>query len=246
MQNSISRIRSRLPLQDEIRAAILNDYILSGRIAPGDKLPSELELTQIFRASRVTVRGALQSLRDQGYIRITRGSGSRVLPRPEYIASGIDKLVSFDEFARSAGFQIETSDVRIDRVAADANLDESFAEGPVTRVSRTKVVGASRVGYIVDYVPNNVISYAELKSQFVDSVLDLLMAREGLVAYTDCTIIPVVHNGDLAEHLDTPSDGALLLMKELTRDPGGALINRSDAWISPEFFRFHLRRRVVK
>ncbi|MGO1948860.1 MAG: GntR family transcriptional regulator [Mycobacteriaceae bacterium] len=243
MHNDISRIRDRRPLQEEIREAILNDYILSGRVAPGDKLPSEHELTDTFRASRVTVRGALQSLRDQGYIRIARGSGSLVLPRPESIASGIDRLVSFDEFARAAGREITTTDIRIDQVGTDLEATRIFDAGPMTRVRRSKMVEGRNVGYIADYVPEHVMPFSEIESRFSDSVLDLLMETEGLVGYTDCTLVPVVHDDDIAEHIDRPADGALLLMNELTRSPAGKLVNRSDAWISPEFFRFHLRRR---
>lgn len=241
----VSRIRDRVPLQTEIRNTILADYILSGAVAPGQKLPSEHELVETFRASRVTIRGALQSLKDQGYIRVVRGSGSLVLPRPEAIASGIDRLVSFDEFARSAAQTISTEDVLIEQVAmAPEDIDTYGVEEPLTRIARTKVVNDRRVGYIVDDVPKSTMEFEELRERFEDSVLDLLLEREGLVAYTDCTLAPSVLDESLGAKLDQPPDGAFLVMSELTRSATGQVVNRSTAWISPEFFTFHLRRRL--
>lgn len=242
-----ARIRDRRPLQAEIREAILNDYILSGEVSPGSKLPSENELTAIFRASRVTIRGALQSLRDQGYIQIARGAGSRVLPRPETISSGIDRLMSFDEFARIAGRSISTVDVQIDTVDNTLPHTKVFdSASPITRVARTKMVECRRVGHIIDYVPESIIPGDRLRALFTDSVLDLLLEVDGLVSYTDCSITPVALDDHLAKYLDEPQNGAFLLMSELTRDDSGSLIDRSEAWLSPDYFSFTLRRRVSR
>ena len=59
----------------------------------------------------------MQGAQDAGYIRIVRGSGSWVLPRPEAISSGLDRLVSFDTFASNSGHPIDTGDVEIVHLA---------------------------------------------------------------------------------------------------------------------------------
>lgn len=53
---------------EQIKAAIL-----SGRYKAGDKLPSERELTELFRASRVVVREAIRSLEIKGFVVIRQG-----------------------------------------------------------------------------------------------------------------------------------------------------------------------------
>ena len=52
----------------------LRDRILDGSVAAGDRLPTEVELSEIFGVSRSTVREALRVLASRGLIRTTRGT----------------------------------------------------------------------------------------------------------------------------------------------------------------------------
>lgn len=54
----------------------LKEEILSGRIAPGEKLPSENQLTEKYGLSRHTVRKALNLLEQEGYIEACHGKGT--------------------------------------------------------------------------------------------------------------------------------------------------------------------------
>ena len=53
---------------DQIRNAIFE-----GRLKPGDKLPSEKELTEKFKVSKATLREALRSLEVLGFLEIRKG-----------------------------------------------------------------------------------------------------------------------------------------------------------------------------
>jgi GntR family transcriptional repressor for pyruvate dehydrogenase complex len=52
----------------------LKDSILQGQFNTGERLPSERELSQQFQVSRVTVREALRSLEDSGFITKRKGA----------------------------------------------------------------------------------------------------------------------------------------------------------------------------
>lgn len=60
-------------------AAILRDEILSARFRPGERLPSERDLSERFQASRGVIREALKKLDQLGLASIQRG-GARVVP----------------------------------------------------------------------------------------------------------------------------------------------------------------------
>jgi DNA-binding FadR family transcriptional regulator len=52
------------------------DLILSKKLKPGDRLPPERELTEMFSVGRPTIREALRSLEMMGLIEVQQGRGS--------------------------------------------------------------------------------------------------------------------------------------------------------------------------
>lgn len=65
------------PLYHQIKEELL-DAIKGGRLAPGEQIPTELELMARFGVSRATVRQALGQLVSEGYLEIRRGLGTFV------------------------------------------------------------------------------------------------------------------------------------------------------------------------
>ena len=70
-----------MPLLYERLRAYLLDEIRSGRLNPGDRIPSELALAEQFNVSRITSKKALETLEQDGLIVRFRGKGSFVADR---------------------------------------------------------------------------------------------------------------------------------------------------------------------
>jgi len=75
-----------MPLQPVQRTSVagavfnqLSDEIVSGRLAPGEALPPERELTERLGVNRQAVREALQRLDQLGLVEIRHGGSTRVL-----------------------------------------------------------------------------------------------------------------------------------------------------------------------
>ena len=68
------------PIYEQIRRAIA-EPIVAGRWRPGRRIPSEMELTKAFKASRMTVNRALTALAADGLIVRWRRRGSFVAER---------------------------------------------------------------------------------------------------------------------------------------------------------------------
>lgn len=65
----------------------IKQQILDGKLKPGDKLPSDKELCQLYSVGRSTVREALSALKFMGLIESRQGEGSTVSKvNPEDIA----------------------------------------------------------------------------------------------------------------------------------------------------------------
>ena len=71
------RLNGGLPKYKEI-SSYLRKRIISGDYIPGDKLPSEKELSGMFGVSQASVRGALRELNEEGHIVSCKGKGSFV------------------------------------------------------------------------------------------------------------------------------------------------------------------------
>ncbi len=73
----------------------LSQRILMGKIAPGDKLPSESEIVRQHGVSRTVVREAISKLQASGLVETHQGKGSFVLPRSEQAGMHLNVETAF-------------------------------------------------------------------------------------------------------------------------------------------------------
>ncbi len=95
-----------------------------GRVRVTDAIPTEAQLSQRYRASRITVRHALDLLDQEGLVHREQGRGSFV--RPRAIAVGPRRLTSFTQELRERGVRCRgrsSSRSRSCSVPLDAPLD---------------------------------------------------------------------------------------------------------------------------
>jgi len=90
IQNLFPRIRNPLSLSQEIVERI-EELIRQKKVLPGEKLPTEEKLCEMFGVSRTSLREALQKLSARGLLRIRKGSGIYVT---DYHAENIIKPLS--------------------------------------------------------------------------------------------------------------------------------------------------------
>ena len=98
-------------LMDDIKLDISN-----AKYAPGDKIPTETELAEIYQVSRITVRRAVSELCDEGYLVKRQGKGTYVTPPKITRKIMQDKHVhSFTATCAMSGMQPggRTVDIRI-------------------------------------------------------------------------------------------------------------------------------------
>ena len=236
--------RSRPSLSNMVKDLILNELILPGVIAPGERLPTEAELCGRYDVSRITVRAALRSLRDAGYIDVRQGLGSTVLPRANTLATGLDQLSSLEVLAAA---ELSSAEVEIEEVALtveDAAKLSLPAGEPALVVRRVKVLRGARVAYIIDYLPEGVLDFDLVRREFAGSVLDVLLDHAELqVEYADATLTAIGAGERLAGLLHVPVGTPVLGLEEVTLTRSGRAVNLSKCWMLPTHFNFTLRRR---
>lgn len=106
-------------------AAEIEREVLLGRLAPGQRMPSEEKLCERFGASRTVIREALQHLRGQGLLRTIKGSGTYIAGSSlEPLGSALtaySTLAMDADFMELIGFRIllETECARLAAKRAD-------------------------------------------------------------------------------------------------------------------------------
>src|SRR4030067_2252719 len=97
----VNRLLAGVPLYMQIAEGLLN-WVDSGRLAPGDRLPPERDLSQMLGVNRMTLRRALEMLEAQGLLARRQGAGTYIADRKIERQAG--QLVSFTKRMREQGF----------------------------------------------------------------------------------------------------------------------------------------------
>jgi len=227
----------------------LSALLESGVYQPGDQLPPEPELAQQLGISRSTLREAIRMFEERGMITRRQGVGTFVnQPSPLIIDSGLETLESVDTLVRRRGITIYTKSLKIEEQLASPDLAHALqvAEGtPLTVVTRTKVAAGRSVAYMVDVLPAAIVSAQDIQAGFQGSVLDYLLERSDLsLAHARADILPASAGELQSVHLDVEPATPLLLLKETLYATSGEVVSFSHNYFVPEFFKFHVVRRV--
>lgn len=91
-----------IPLYYQIKQIVL-DEIRSGNLQPGDMLPPEMDLQEIYGVSITTVRQAMKELVMEGYVYRVKSKGTFV-STPKIPQLALAKLGSFREEMKEQGF----------------------------------------------------------------------------------------------------------------------------------------------
>lgn len=109
----------------------LREKILSGQLAPGDRLPSERELVETYGTAHATVRNALALLRSEGLIVTHRGKGAFVRLRPLRLRLKTNHL--FVTQAREQGRTAEVQLLGVERLGPPIEIAERLQLPPDER-----------------------------------------------------------------------------------------------------------------
>jgi GntR family transcriptional repressor for pyruvate dehydrogenase complex len=171
----------------------LRELIVSGELAPGERLPNEAVLAREFGVSRATVREALRILTAQNLIRTTKGTGGGsyvTLPTVDHISEfirGSLNLLSESEFVSLEEFLElrELIEIPAARLAATRSserdverLRESIPEQPLGMTTQEQFAYNKGFHTVIVEACGNTLLY--IAAQPVFTVLQTHLARSTL------------------------------------------------------------------
>lgn len=204
----------RRSLAQQTAQRLYNLIAAEKKLAPGQKLPNELELSQEMGVSRATLREAIRALVTQGVLEVRRGKGTFVSPRAGELEDfGFDALERVrgqlrDLFELRSIVEPQAARLACQR-ATEAELQEILTRG-------RQVEACIRAG------EDRTRADREFHAAIVRATHNEFMMR--LLPVINQAVASAVRTGEHREQLarDTLRDHALLLEFFQKRDGEGA------------------------
>jgi len=112
-QNSFSPIKTKRVFEEV--SAEIKKSIVRGTFKPGDRLPSEVELSRQFNVSRQTVREALRILELSGFITVQRGAVGGAIIVDTILKSVSESLVDAVQMRKISPDDLSTCRLEVEK-----------------------------------------------------------------------------------------------------------------------------------
>jgi GntR family transcriptional regulator len=238
---------SRLPRWVAARNALLIRFE-NGEWPPGVQLPPEPELAIELGVSRATLREALRSLSEDGYIDRRPGTGTRSAYR-QVVPTSLDNNIGVADLIRSMGMVPGTSSLRfrLDEAPADVARDlELGAKQQVAIIERVRTADGNPVIYSRHFYPagDSWDEGAMLAGFDSQSLYTLLESRTGVsIHYATATISPATADRLLARRLRTDEGTLLMHFRQIDFDRDRRPVILSSEYYLADAFQFTVLRR---
>lgn len=227
-QDEVDRA-SPVPLYHQLEAALRGD-IERGRLEPGDPLPFEGEICDIFGVSRSVVRQSLTNLAHSGLIRTERGRGSFVAEH-KFQERFVQHTTGLYDDLRRMGRRIRTRVLSLERVVLPSGVQTFLEQEHGICLDRLRSVDGRKLAYIRTYLSEercNGILDADLEDR---SLYDYLQDHYGLRPASGRRTVEAVGVPDsIADHLEVPVASPILLLRSRSWDEKGLPLEWFDAW----------------
>jgi len=221
---------------------------LIGSLPAESRLLSEPELARRMGVSRATLREAMRAFEGQGLIRRRQGVGTFVVAKVPVMDSGLEVLESIETLAQRTNLPVKMGELQVQQIPADEDQAAAL-DIPVgthlTRVARVIYTDNRPIAYLVDTLPAEILTTAEVEAGFTGSVLDLLLRRgDPTLVQSRTDIRAIGATSEVARALQIQRDDVLLQFVAHLYSKDGSVVDYSFSYFLPGYFRFHVVRRV--
>lgn len=230
-----------LPVQ---LAEDLRNRLASQEWQPGERLPTEAELCEVYGVSRATVRQALKALEGQGLIITMRGRGSYVA-ESAVIRTGMQELKSITSTIAEMGHVPEMLyHHRVLRPASEteAGMFDVPQGSEVLDIQRRILADGVVVAYSWDVLPRWVFPAGFVPAHLTGSVFAYLAATRGPVPVRAVAQVHAVNDPGLAWGEDRPEPPLYILLDQLHYDTGDRPFMHTRSYFVEGRFNFTVLR----
>ncbi len=216
------------------------EKITCGLYSPGEAIPSEAELVEMYHCSRVTVRQALSNLAYKGFIFKKQGSGAfvketKIVQRNPFIKSFTEDMKEQGKqpFSKINTFTIINAEKKI------ASLLGIKVNEKIYHIERTRFADKDAILYEKTYMsvalhPN--ISVGVLQDSKYKYAED-----NGLhIEYASQHIVPIFPSEKIADELKISMKQPMLKVSNTTYLKNGKIFDHTILYLHPELYQLNI------
>lgn len=216
-----------------------------GTFTPGQRIPSESEMSRLFGISRETWRSSLEQLRREGILYSKHGAGTYLLDSTHKIENDLSELRSLSDMIRNAGIvECEPEITIAEELPSEeiALLLRIETDDPVCVIRRTRYSESGVICSSINYIPASLTDEMD-RSDPPLSIFHYFEEKKGIIVTRSTTRIVVPSKDDpmISEHLKI-SDVSILGLKQLHFDSRGNPAMYAIDYLRCDLFDFSVTR----
>ncbi|WP_339063190.1 GntR family transcriptional regulator [Tepidibacillus marianensis] len=220
--------------------------IENGNLRPGQRLPSEFELSKELGISRATLREALRFLEDENVVIRKQGIGTFIKAKPLF-TSGIEELYSITHMIEKHGYEAGT--IFVDITSNQSTNDDKNifqledVNEKMVRVERIRTADQEPVVYCIDKMPESVLKKEVDFAQY-SSLFQVLKEETGIeISYAIAEIEPLGYHEKISPLLQSPKETSLIILRQVHFDTSDRPVLSSVNYFRSDKFRFQVLRK---
>lgn len=222
-------------------AAVLKQRVEDGIYGTKQKLPSEYDLADEFKVSRLTIRKAIESLIEAQILVKSRGKGTYVMDTPK-VESGRLGLQGFTEASEAYGKKSHTEVLLFQKVLHPS--DEVLQALQMKTATKESIYELVRRRYWNDdpmtieqiYIPETLVA-GKSADDFTGSLFAIIEQHEPIM-YSNQEIEAMLTDKRIGELMKIPVDSPLLKVQSITYTADAKPIFFDNSYYRADKYRF--------
>jgi GntR family transcriptional regulator len=221
----------------------MTEQIRLGELQPGDRIPSERELTETAQVSRTTARIAIDELVASGLVYREQGRGTFVAkPRMRNLMG----FVSFTEDIIARGMKPRTTVLRQQKIKASAKIASALrieAGESVLNLVRIRLADDEPIAVQHSYLPSKLVPGLENYDLTDKSLFNILRTEYGIYpAWTEAEVEASAASSELAEHFQVEEGSPVLVVRGLSYTESFEVVESVETCYRSQGFALYLGR----
>jgi DNA-binding GntR family transcriptional regulator len=195
--------------------------------------------------SRATLREALRSLEEDGYVTRRRGAGTYVVGHPR-LRNNLDVNFGVTDAIRASGMRPGTVDTVVSIAPASSEESEALdvaADEPLVSLERVRTADDRPVVFSRDLFARSLVTSASMDDLGEGSVYDLLEAAGHVVQHGVVTLEPMKAGRAMGRRLKIDPGSLVLYLRQIDYGRDGQPVLLSHEYHVADAFEFSVLRR---